>query len=329
LTYDPTTRNLTGQVVNDLGSGTYINGMLATTPTGSGQTTRSFVESLGGGFQLTSNSPYNTATFTNSGGSLSGTMQMGGSGAVVPYPITANFNLTGTSQAGAFPASASGSVSVNNMYGAVAGPANGTMTGLAFGTLSANSPTSFVMNIPGPFTINTDPTLPVGSSLPATLTLSQENTSGTSPNGYPMSVSGTWNQVDPPTGTATATGAWAAASWGPNSRPLAWAIQRAAWLASQGGTPLAATAGAGANASLLSTRLTQLTGISLGSRIQGAAQLTQPGTPGNPALAANLQALGRFRQQQRLAALRAASGATPGGRTSGNPAGPILALQRH
>jgi len=322
VTYDPTTRNLIGQVVYDPSSGAYINGMLAATPTGSGQTTRSFVQSLSGGFQLNSNSPYSTASITNSG-LLSGTMQMGGSGAVVAYPITANFNLTGTSQAGAFPGLASGSVSVNNMYGAVVGSANGTMTGLAFGSLNAMNSTSFGMNLIGPFSINTDPTL----SLPATLTLSplQYYTSGTSPNGYPMSVSGTWNQVDPPlTGTTTATAPWAAAT-GLTSPAQAWWLQRAAWLAS----PSAATAGAGANAPLLSTRFTRLTGTSLGSRIQGAAQLTQLGTPFNPALAANLRAAWRFRQLHRLAALRAASGATPGGRTLANPAGPILALQRH
>ncbi|MFZ0051913.1 MAG: hypothetical protein WAK96_09045, partial [Desulfobaccales bacterium] len=328
VTYYPTTGNLTGQVVYDTGSGAYINAMLATTPTSSTLTTRSFVQNLSGGFQLASTPPYNTASITNSG-TLSGTMWMGGSGAVVAYPITANFNLTGTSQSGAFPASASGSVSVNNMYGAVVGPPNGTMTGLAFGSLSGTNSTSFFMNIPGPFTINTNPELPVGSSLPATLTISQESTSGTSPNGYPMTVSGTWNQVDPPlTGTTTATAPWAAGT-GLTSPAQAWWLQRAAWLESQGGTPSAATAGAGANDPFLSTRFTRLTGTSLGSRIQGAAQLTQLGTPFNPALAANLRAAWRFRHLQRLMALRAGSGATPGGRTLANPAGPILALQRH
>ncbi len=72
-----------------------------------------------------------------------------------------------------------------------------------------------------------------------------------------------------------------------------------------------------------------LTGTSLGSRIQGAAQLTQPGMLANPALAANLQTIRRLRHQQRLAALRTVHGATPGGQTLGNPAGPILTLQRH
>ncbi|MGP8049031.1 MAG: FecR domain-containing protein [Desulfobaccales bacterium] len=89
------------------------------------------------------------------------------------------------------------------------------------------------------------------------------------------------------------------------------------------------TSGAGANGPILTTRLTRLTGISLGSRIMGMSHLIQPGTSGNPALAANLRAFRRFRQQQRLAALHMASGPTPGGRTPGNPAGPIPALQKH
>jgi hypothetical protein len=322
VTYNPTNGNLIGQLAIGGGSGSFINAVLATTPTGSGQTTRSFYEGLTGGFQLTSNSPYSTASITNYG-LLSGTMYLGGSGTVpVPYySITGSFNLTGTSQAGAFsPGSASGSVSVNNMIGAVAGPTNGPLTGLALGSWSASNSTMFGAGFSGPFTINTDPSL----SLPATLTLSQGNV-GFTPNGYPMTISGTWTQSDPPlTGTATATAPWAAAM-GLTSPAQAWWLQRAAWLAS----PSAATAVAGANAPLLSTNLTQLTGTSLGSRIQGAAQLTQPGTPFNPALAANLRAAWRFRHLQRLAALRAASGATPGGRTLANPAGPLLALQRH
>ena len=59
----------------------------------------------------------------------------------------------------------------------------------------------------------------------------------------------------------------------------------------------------------------------------GMSHLIQPGTSGNPALAANLRAFRRFRQQQRLAALHMASGPTPGGRKPGSPAGPIPALR--
>ncbi len=95
------------------------------------------------------------------------------------------------------------------------------------------------------------------------------------------------------------------------------------------GTEAATTNGAWAHGTFLSSRFTRLTGTSLGSRIQGMSNLTQTGTAGNPALAANLRAFRRLRQQQRLAALQAASGPTPGGRSSGNPAGPILASQRH
>ncbi|MFZ0050202.1 MAG: FecR domain-containing protein, partial [Desulfobaccales bacterium] len=300
VTYYPTNSNLIGQLAIGGGSGSFLNAVLATTPTSSTLTTRSFAESFSGSYQLTSNFPYSTASITNSG-LLSGTMYLGGSGAVVSYPsegnqLTGSFNLIGASQAGAFsPGSASGSVSVNNMIGAVAGPTNGTLTGLALGSWSASySSTMFGSGFSGLFSINTDPSLPAGSSLPATLTLSQGNV-GFTPNGYPMTLTGTWNQVDPPlTGTTAGTGT---ATW--------------------------------ANAPFLSTRFTQLTGTSLGSRIQGAAQLTQFGTPGNPALAANLRAAWRFRQLQRLAALRAASGATVGGRTLANPAGAILALRRH
>jgi hypothetical protein len=329
VTYNPTTGNLTGQVaIGGAYSNSYINAILATTPTSSGQTTTSIYQTFSPGtYQLSSSSPYGTGVYTNTS-PLSGTMLLGGSGAIVSAPITANFNLTGTGAAGAFPPSDGGMVTVNNFLGAVAGPATGTQTGFVMGSASFNSSlySSSSMGFGGVFTLGPNTTSP---PLQASLTIGQGN-SGTSPYGYPMSVTGTWTQSDPPAGgTQTAAATSAASSWGPNSRPLAWAVQRAASLASQGGTPPAATAGAGANTPLLSTRLTQLTGTSLGSRIQRAAQLTQPGTPGNPALAANLQAAWRFRQQQRLAALRAASGATPGGQTSGNPAGPILALQRH
>ena len=107
-----------------------------------------------------------------------------------------------------------------------------------------------------------------------------------------MTVNGTLTQTDPPsTGTAGTGNAWA-------------------------------------NSHFLSPRFTGLTGTSLGSYIQRAAQFTQPGTSGNPALAANLRAFRRFRRLQRLAALRRATGATTGGRTPGNPAGPILTFQR-
>ncbi|MGC2432254.1 MAG: hypothetical protein WA433_00620, partial [Desulfobaccales bacterium] len=84
-----------------------------------------------------------------------------------------------------------------------------------------------------------------------------------------------------------------------------------------------------AYAPFLSPRFTGLTGTPLGSRILGMSHLIQPGTSGNPALTAKLRAFRRLRQQQRLAALRTASGATTGGRTPGNPAGPILTWQRH
>jgi hypothetical protein len=318
-----------GQIaVGSGGYGPYINGVLATTPTSSGQTTTSFYQTLSPGpYQQTSSSPYSTGVYANpTSYPLTGTMLLGGSGAIVSAPITANFNLTGTGAAGAFPASDGGTVTVNNFLGAVAGPATGTQTGIGMGSASFNSTqySSSSMGFGGVFTLGPNTTTP---PLQGTFTIGQGNT-GTSPNGYPISVTGTWNQSDPPaSATQTAAATSAATSWGPNSRPLAWAIQRAASLSSQSATPSAATAGA--NAPLLSTRLTRLTGTSLGSRIQRAAQLTQPGTPGNPALAANLQAARRFRQQQRLTALRAASGATPGGQTSGNPAGPILALQRH
>jgi len=212
-------------------------------------------------------------------------MYLGGSGAVNSYSITGNFNLTASSQSGAFTPGSGDYYST--MIGAVIGPPGGTTTGTAWGSLNGSNSTSttFSVNFGGPYNNFT-----IYPNLSATLTVPPGWANGNI-NGNPMTVSGfTWNQHDPPlTGTVTATGA-------------------------------------GANAPLLSTRFTRLTGTSLGSRIQGAAQLTQPGTAGNPALAANLRAAWRFRQQQRLAALRAA---TPGGQTSGNPAGPILALQRH
>ncbi len=329
-TGNPSTGNLTGQfATGSAPSNSFLNAVLATTPTSSGLTTTSLYQTNNSGsYSQTSSSPYSTGVFTNSS-PLTGTMYLGGSGSISsPINITANFNLTGTGATGSFPASSSGMFYPYNFLGAVIGPAGGNQTGLVMasaGYMPTGSSSTYLMGLTGPFTLGPASAEP---AYPGTLTISMGN--GTSPNGSPMSVTGSWTQSDPPAGaTQTAAATAAATSWGPNSRPLAWAIQNAAALASQGGTPSAATAGAGANTPLLSARLTRLTGISLGSRIQGAAQLTQPGTTGNPALAANLQALGRFRQQQRLAALRAASGATPGGRTPGNPAGPILALQRH
>jgi hypothetical protein len=320
VTYNPITGNIIGQIaIGSGGSGPFINAILATTPTGSGLTTRSFYENPSGTFQFTPTSTY-TGSITTPG-SLSGTMWLGGGSSTIPsYPITGSLtNLTGTTQVAAFPSDSLGGVF--NMMGAVIGPANGTMTGTAMGSLNGANSMTFGVNFGGPysnFTIDTST-----GSLPATLTISGTNGNI---NGNPTTFSGfTWNQTDPPlTGTTTATTPWTAVT-GLTSPAQAWWLQRAAWLAWRS----AATAGAGANAPFLSTRLTQLTGTSLGSRIQGAAQLTQPGTPFNPALAANLRAVWRFRQQQRLLALRAASGATPGGQTSGNPAGPLLALQRH
>jgi len=294
ITYDPTTRNLNGQIaVGSGGYGPYINGILATTPTSSGLITSSFYESLSGGYQLTSSSPYSTASFTSSGGSGStGTMYLGGSGAVNSYAITSNFNFTGASQAGAFTPD-SGSAFFN-MIGAVIGQNGGTQTGTAMGSLNGSGEAStFNISFGGPsnnFTINTNS----DGNLPATLTLNAQNSNGTI-NGYPMTVNGTLTQTDPPAvGTATTTGT------------NAWAYSP-----------------------FLSSRFTRLTGTSLGSRIQGMSDLIQPGTSGNPiSAAANLRAFRRLRQQ-RLAALRTASGATTGGRTPGNPAGPILTWQRH
>ena len=66
ITYNPTNGNLTGQIAfGQGGSGPYINGVLATTPTSSGLTTSSFYETLNGGYQITSTSPYSTASITN------------------------------------------------------------------------------------------------------------------------------------------------------------------------------------------------------------------------------------------------------------------------
>ena len=325
VTYNPTNGNLIGQVANGSGSyGPYINAVLAATPTSGYTTTSLYQTTNSGSYTQTSSSPYSTGLFTASG--LTGTMLLGGSGAIVTVPpITAGFNFNATSsQANAFPASSSGTFYPYAIFGAVIGPAGGNQNGYVMASADytpSGSSSSYFMGLSGPFTLGPASATP---PYPGTLTVSSGN--GTSPNGYPMSVSGTWTQSDPPaSATQTVAATWAAAGTGLTSPAQAWWLQRAAWLAS----PSAATAGAGANAPLLSTNLTRLTGTSLGSRIQRAAQLTQPGTPGNPALAANLQAAWRFRHLQRLAALRAASGATPGGRTSGNPAGPILALQRH
>ena len=67
ITYDPTNGNLIGQIAfGSGGSGPYINGVLATTPTSSGLTTSSFYETLSGGYQITSSSPYSTASITGS-----------------------------------------------------------------------------------------------------------------------------------------------------------------------------------------------------------------------------------------------------------------------
>ena len=316
IIYDPTTGNLIAQVaMGNGGSGSFLNSVLAATPTSTGYTTTSLYQTTGSGsYTQTSSSPYSTGSFTASG--LSGSMLMGGSGAIVTVPITASVNFTGTSsQANAFPASSSGTFYPYNLFGAVIGPAGGTQNGYVMASANytpSGSSSSYFMGLSGPFTLG-----PASATPPYPGTLTFSSVGSTSPNGYPMTVSGTWSQTDPPlTATQTATNLPGAAT-GLTSPAQAWWLQRAAM------------AGAGANAPLLSTRLTRLTGTSLGSRIQGAAQLTQPGTPGNPALAANLQAIRRFRHQQHLAALRAVSGATPGGQTLGNPAGPLLTLQRH
>ncbi|MGA9460612.1 MAG: hypothetical protein WBV16_13005, partial [Desulfobaccales bacterium] len=291
ITYNPTNRNLTGQIAFGSGGyGPYINGVLATTPTSSGLTTSSFYETLNGGYQITSTSPYSTASITNNG-PLTGTMWLGGSGAVNSYSITSNLALTGNSQAGAFTPD-SGSANFN-MMGAAIGPPGSTMNGTAMGSLNGSGEVStFNLAFGGPtnnFTINTN----TGGNLPATLTLNTNGTIYTDSGNYPMTVSGTMAQTDPPSaGTAGATHVWA-------HNPY------------------------------LSPRFTGLTGTSLGSYIQRAAQFTQPGTSGNPALAAKLRAFRRLRRLQRLEALRKAAGPTTGGRTSGNPAGPILAFQRH
>ncbi len=291
ITYNPTNGNLTGQIAfGQGGSGPYINGVLATTPTSSGLTTSSFYETLSGGYQITSASPYSTASITGSPG---GTMWLGGSGTVNSYSITSNLALTGSSQAGAFTPD-SGSANFN-MLGAAIGPPGGTMTGTAMGSLNGSGEVS-TFNIPfggpyGNFSINTN----AEGNLPATLTFPTGTTGTiyTDSGNYPMTVNGTLTQTDPPsTGTGGTGNAWA-------------------------------------NSHFLSPRFTGLTGTSLGSYIQRAAQFTQPGTAGNPASAANLRAFRRFRRLQRLAALRRATGATTGGRTPGNPAGPILTFQRH
>ena len=219
-------------------------------------------------------------------------MWLGGSGAVNSYSITSNLALTGSSQAGAFTPD-SGSANFN-MMGAAIGPPGGTMNGTAMGSLNGSGEVStFNLAFGGPtnnFTINTNAEWqPAGHPHPP-------NTNGTiytDSGNYPMTVNGTLAQTDPPSaGTAGTGNAWA-------------------------------------NSPFLSPRFTGLTGTSLGSYIQRAAQFTQPGTSGNPALAAKLRAFRRFRRLQRLEALRRATGATTGGRTPGNPAGPILTFQRH
>jgi hypothetical protein len=325
LTYTPTTGNLTSQIASGSGSyGPYINAVLAATPTSSGQTTTSFYQTFSSGtYQQTSSSPYSTGVYTNTN-SLTGTMQLGGSGSIVSAPITANFNLTGTGASGAFPASSSGTVTPNSFLGAVAGPATGTQTGFAMGSANFSSDYgSSSMGFGGTFTLGPNTTTP---PLQGTLTIGQGNT-GTSPNGYPISVTGTWTQSgssaesglasstpttgvtpapptppaalptppaaqsDPPaSGTQTTAGTSAAMSWGPNSRPLAWAIQRAAWLSSQSATSSNKT---GANAPPWLNRFSHLTSAPLGSMIQQAAHLSRPGTPSVPGSGPDLHRLAR------------------------------------
>ena len=152
--------------------------MLATTPTSSGLTTSSFYETLNGGYQITSTSPYSTASITNNG-PLTGTMWLGGSGAVNSYSITSNLALTGSSQAGAFTPD-SGSANFN-MMGAAIGPPGGTMTGTAMGSLNGSGEVStFNLAFGGPtgnFTINTN----ADGNLPATLTLPRRPTAPSIP----------------------------------------------------------------------------------------------------------------------------------------------------
>ena len=232
VTYNPSTGNLTSQIASgQVVYGPYLNAVLADTPTSSGQTTTSFYQTLSPGtYQVTSSSPYSTGVYTNTS-PLAGTMQLGGSGSIVSAPITANFNFTGTGTSGAFPASYSGTFTPNSFLGAVAGPATGTQTGWALGSAYFDS---YGWVFGGPFTLGPNTTTP---PLQATLTLGPGNT-GTSPNGYPISVTGTWTQSDPPVRwTQTA-----AANWPP-------------WL----------------------YRFNRLTPAPLGSVIQQAAQLSRPG----------------------------------------------------
>ncbi len=241
ISYDPTTGNLIAQVaMGNGGSGSFLNAVLAATRTSTGYTTTSLYQTTGSGSaSQTSSPPYSSALFTGSG--LSGTMLLGGSGAIITAPITAGFNFTGTSsQANAFPASSSGTFYPNNLFGAVIGPAGGTQNGYVMASANytpSGSSSSYFMGLSGPFTLG-----PASASppYPGTLTVSMGN--GSTPNGYPMTVSGAWNQVDPPlTGTTTATTLPAAAT-GLTSPAQAWWLQRAAWLTS----PSAATTGAGA-----------------------------------------------------------------------------------
>jgi hypothetical protein len=292
LIFNPTTGNLTSQIASGSGGyGPYITAVLAATPTSSGQTTTSIYQTFSPGtYKQTSSSPYSTGVYTNTS-PLTGTMLLGGgSGSILSYPITANFNLTGTGASGAFPAvsSYSGTVTPNSFLGAVAGPSGGTQTGFAMGSANFSSDYgSSSMGLAGTFTLGPNTTTP---PMQGTLTIGQGNT-GTSPNGSPISVTGTWTQSDPPaSGTQTTAGTSAAMSWGPNSRPLAWAIQRAAWLNSQSGDPSSPT---GANASPWLNRFSRLTSAPLGSMIQQAAQLSRPGTPSVPGSGPDLHRLAR------------------------------------
>jgi hypothetical protein len=289
LTYDPTTGNLVNQAaIGSGGYGPYLNAVQASTRTASGQTTTSLYQTNNSGsYTQTSSSPYSTGTFSASG--LTGTMYLGGSGSIVSAPITAGFNLTGTGASGAFPASSSGAVTPNSFLGAVAGPASGTQNGWVTTSASympSGSSSSYNMGLSGLFTLGPASATP---PYPGTLTVSSGN--GTSPNGYPISVTGTWTQSDPPAGaTQTAAATSAPTSWGPNSRPLAWAIQRAAALSSQGATPSNQT---GANGPPWLNRFSRLTSAPLGSMIQQAAQLSRPGTPAVPGSGPDLHRLAR------------------------------------
>ena len=100
IIYDPTTGNLISQVaMGNGGSGSFLNAVMAATPTSTGYTTTSLYQTTNSGSATqTSSSPYSTALFTGSG--LTGTMLLGGSGAIVTVPITAGFNFSGYQQPG-------------------------------------------------------------------------------------------------------------------------------------------------------------------------------------------------------------------------------------